>query len=160
MSFDALITGKLRGAVTVKAASNGNPYARWTMGINDKNGASLLASCISFHASVIDVVQALADGDSVAVSGECAINQWDGRDGQKRTGLDVQVHIAMSAYHLGRKRKAMGDDQPQHDKRQPAGTPAALARSKGTATRPDDSAARAFGYTGSKGLDDGEPLDF
>ena len=104
MSFDVLLQGKLRGTVTVKTSSNGNPYATFKLGTTDKKGESLLVSCIAFSASAIEVVLRLTDGDSITVSGEAAISTWAGKDGTQRHGLDVTAHAAMTAYHAGRKR--------------------------------------------------------
>lgn len=104
MSFDVLLAGKLRGAVTVKTASNGNTYATFKLGLTDKKGDGLLASCISFSASAVAAIERLNDGDSIAVSGEAAITTWEARDGSIRTGLDVTVAAVMTAYHTARKR--------------------------------------------------------
>lgn len=104
--IDVLISGRLRGAPSVRTAANGNPFALFRVSAADRAGESLVCSCITFHAPVIEAVQRLADGDSVAVSGEAGIRTWDGSDGTPRHGLDVTVHGVLTAYHAGRKRKA------------------------------------------------------
>lgn len=104
--IDALIAGRLRGAVTVRQSGNGNPFATWRVAAAGKDGESLLCSCITFSQKAIAAMQALDDGDSVAVSGEASISVWaDAQKGQCH-GLNVQVFAVMTAYHLGRKRKA------------------------------------------------------
>jgi single-stranded DNA-binding protein len=103
--IDALVSGRLRGAVTVKASKNGNPFASFRLATTDKNGDSVLCSCIAFSASVIDAAQRLSDGDSIAVTGEAAISTWTGNDGTPRHGLDLVAHGVLTAYHVGRKRK-------------------------------------------------------
>jgi hypothetical protein len=35
---------------------------------------------------------------------------WNDGGGVARTGLDVTVHGVLTAYHMGRKRKAIADD--------------------------------------------------
>ena len=104
MSIDAVISGRIRGPVTVKTAVNGNTYAQFRLSAADKNGESLLCGCIAFTDSAIDAVKRLADGDAVAIAGEVAISAWRGKDGIERHGLDVLVHGAVSPYHAGRKR--------------------------------------------------------
>lgn len=104
MSFDVLLIGKLRGDLTQCTASNGNLYGRFKLGVIDKKGESLLASCITFSPAALALVARLDDGDSVAVSGEAAIATWETRDGVMRAGLDVTVAAAMTAYHTARKR--------------------------------------------------------
>lgn len=112
--IDALISGRIRGAVTVRTSKNGKPFASWRIATTDKNGDGVLCSCIAFSTTAIDAVQRLSDGDSLAVSGEAAINARQGNDGLQRQGLDVLAHAVLTAYHLGRKRK--GSEPPQDDR--------------------------------------------
>lgn len=113
--IDALISGRMRGALSVRTSATGKPFALWRMATTDKNGDGVLCSCIAFSQTAIDGAQRLSDGDSIAVSGEVAISVWKGSDGTQRHGLDVLVHGVLTAYHLGRKRKAsepaQGDDE-------------------------------------------------
>lgn len=102
--IDVLISGRLRGAPSLRTAANGKPFALFRVSAPNRDGESLLCSCITFHASAIEAVRRLGDGDSVAVSGEAGIRTWDGSDGTPRHGLDVTVHGVLSAYHAGRKR--------------------------------------------------------
>lgn len=104
--IDALIAGRLRGAVTVRQSSNGKPFATWRISAPDKTGESLLCSCVSFSETAISAVQALSDGDAVAVTGEASISQWTDSQNERRHGLDFRVYAVLTAYHLGRKRKA------------------------------------------------------
>jgi len=108
--IDVLIQGRLRGAAAVKTTKTGNPFATFKLAASDKTGESVLCSCIAFSATVVETVQRLGDGDSIAVSGEAAISSWQGRDGSARHGLDVTVHAVLTAYHAGRKRA----DKPKH----------------------------------------------
>lgn len=103
--IDALISGRLRGAPSVRLSNAGKRFATWRMSAHDRNGDSVLCACIAFSATAIDAVERLGDGDAIAVTGELSINEWTGPDGTKRHGLDVLVHGLLSAYHLGRKRQ-------------------------------------------------------
>ncbi len=111
--IDALIAGRLRSAPQFKTAANGSPFVSFRMSATDRSGASLLCSCIAFSDTARTAVQALEDGDSVAVCGEAAVKTWSGNDGAQRLGLDVLVHGVLTAYHLGRKRRA--SEPPQDD---------------------------------------------
>lgn len=106
--IDVLIAGKLRGTPTVRTSANGNPFATFKLAAADKTGESLLCGCIAFSTSVIQAVEKLTDGDSIAVTGEAAISAWLGGDGMERRGLDVAVYGVLTAYHIGRKRRATG----------------------------------------------------
>lgn len=113
--IDALISGRMRGTLSMRTTTTGKPFALWRISTTDKNGAGVQCSCIAFSQTAIDAAQRLSDGDSIAVSGEAAISTWQGNDGTQRHGLDVTVHGVLTAYHLGRKRKASepteGDDE-------------------------------------------------
>lgn len=104
--IDSLIAGRLRGAPQFKTAANGSPFVSFRLSATDRSGASLLCSCIVFSDTARAAVQALEDGDSVAVSGEATVKTWAGNNGAQRLGLDVLVHGVLTAYHLGRKRKS------------------------------------------------------
>lgn len=106
--FDALLSGRLRGVATLRTAANGSLYATFRLGVPSKTGESLLCSCVAFSKTVIEAVQSLDDGDSIAVSGEAAISTWSDRGGAARHGLEVTAHAVLTAYHVGRKRKATG----------------------------------------------------
>ena len=112
MSIDVLISGRLRGAPTLRKAANGSPYLLFRVAAVDKAGDSLLCGCIAFADGVIATVQALGEGDSIAVTGEASISTWGGSGGAERYGLDVTAHGVLTAYHVGRKRKANTDEAP------------------------------------------------
>lgn len=108
--IDVLLSGRLRGMPKLRTATNGTPFATFLISAPDKTGENLLCSCISFSASAIEAVQRMADGDSIAVSGEAALNEWQGQDNTTRRGLDVTVYGVLTAYHLSRKRKGADSD--------------------------------------------------
>ena len=109
MSADVLISGRLRGTPILRSASNGSPYLLFRVAAVDKTGESLLCGCIAFSDTVIRAVQALGEGDSIAVTGEACISTWDS-GGTLCHGLDVTAHGVLTAYHVGRKRKASDSD--------------------------------------------------
>ena len=111
--IDALLSGRLRGAVTPRNMGTSKPSAVWRMATIDKNGDSLLCSCIAFSWTAVESALRLIDGDSIAVGGEAAVNTRQSGDGAPRLGLDLLVHGVLIAYHLGRKRK--GSDPGQEE---------------------------------------------
>jgi single-stranded DNA-binding protein len=111
--IDALISGRLRGAPSLRTSANGASFALFRVGAFDKTGEGVLCSCITFSATAIEAVQRLSDGDSIAVSGEVAISTWNASDGSPRHGLDVTAHQVLTAYAVTRKRKAT--DTPPAD---------------------------------------------
>jgi hypothetical protein len=80
--IDALIAGRLRGAVAVRQSTNGNTFATWRIAAAGKDGESLLCSCITFSQKAIAAMQALSEGDSVALSGDGVLTVTDTKTGQ------------------------------------------------------------------------------
>ena len=131
--FDVLLSGKLRGTPDVRSSKNGNPFATFRLNVpTGKDGGYTQASCIAFSTSVIEAMQALTEGDSVAVNGEAVIKTWEGKHGI-RTGLDVTVHGVLTAYHLGRKREAVTTASQSHGR---SGAGAGAGHGQDQPTRP------------------------
>lgn len=115
-----LLSGKLRGTPEVRQSRKARPFVTFRLNVPTGTvGGYTLASCISFSQTVVDVVSALIEGDSLSVNGEAALKSWEGQTGTN-TGLDVTVHGVLTAYHLGRKRDAMAQAQASHQKRHAA----------------------------------------
>jgi single-stranded DNA-binding protein len=66
-------------------------------------------NCIAFAAPAVEALLALADGDSVAVSGELTPKAWLDKSGEARPSLDLVAHAILTAYHVTRKRQAVND---------------------------------------------------
>lgn len=113
--IDALISGRLRGSPSIRKANNGSTFTTFRLAAMDRNGDSVLCSCIAFNAGAQSAISAMGDGDSVSVSGEATLSSWPGSDGVSRQGLEVLVHNVMTAYHVGRKRKAGAADGVGHE---------------------------------------------
>lgn len=105
--IDVLLSGRLRGAPAHRKAANGSTFTTFRLAATDRHGERVLCNCVAFSPAVQGAVAALADGDSLAVSGEGALTTWQGRDGAAQMGLDVVAHGVLSAYHCGRKRDAV-----------------------------------------------------
>lgn len=56
---------------------------------------------------------ALAEGDSVALSGSLTPKTWTDKEGNTRPALDLVAHQVLTAYAVTRKRNAMGQAQQQ-----------------------------------------------
>lgn len=140
--IDALIAGKLYGQPTERTSKAGKPFAVAKVRAAGGDGESLFVNVIAFDAAPCTALLALADGDSVAMSGALTPKVWTDKEGNARPALDLVVHQVLTAYHVTRKRDAM---------RQNATAPA-HGRSK-------DEAWRARAPQDRSGLDDGA-MDF
>lgn len=73
---------------------------------------SLFVNVIAFDSAPVAALLALGDGDSVALAGSLTPKAWTDRDGNTRPSLDMVAHQVLTAYHVGKKRKAMQQDTP------------------------------------------------
>jgi single-stranded DNA-binding protein len=118
--FDVLLSGRLRGTPEVRTSRNGNPFATFRLNVpTGKDGSYTQASCICFSQTAIELMSALTDGDSVAVTGEAVIKTWEGKNGIA-TGLDVTVHTALTAYQVKKKRGAGAGDKASAEPDEPS----------------------------------------
>lgn len=65
---------------------------------------------ISFDADTVAELLALSTGDTVALAGELTPKVWTDKDGNPHPSADLKAHKLLTAYHVTRKRKAMGGE--------------------------------------------------
>ena len=109
--LSVLIEGTLTAEPVRRTSAAGKPYITASIRAGSEGGESVLCSCIAFDVNVADKLAALSAGDPVAVAGHAGLSQWQGRDGEHRTGLKVTVTRAMSLYDAGKRRSAAGNDR-------------------------------------------------
>lgn len=105
--IDALIAGKLYGAPKQRQSKNGDPFTTALVRTAAGNGESLMVSVIAFDAAAQAALQALGEGDSVALAGALTPKVYEARDGGTRPALDMVAHAVLTAYHVKRKRQAV-----------------------------------------------------
>ena len=142
--IDTLIAGKLFGQPAQRTSKTGKPFAVAKVRTAGGDGESTFVSVIAFDAAPCTALLALADGDSVALSGSLSLKTWTDKDGNARPGLDLVAHQVLSSYHVTKKRRAMeqADDPAQQRQRQ------------------QDEAWQARAPHDRSHHGDGEPLDF
>lgn len=105
--IDALVAGKLYGAPVERTSKAGRPFVTGKMRVATGNGESLFVGLVAFSDSAIAALLALADGDGCSVAGTLTASAFLHKDGMPRPALDMVVSHVLSAYSVGRKRKAM-----------------------------------------------------
>lgn len=106
--IDALIAGKLYGAPKQGTGKNANTYTTAKVKVATAAGDMLLCGVIAFDETAQAALLALGDGDSVALSGTLTPKVYQAKDGEYRPGLDLVAHAVLTAYHVKRKRQAVG----------------------------------------------------
>jgi len=116
--LDALITGRLHGKPTQKAAKTGKPFAIAKVRVATGDQA-IFVSVVAFDAAVCNGLLALDEGDSVALAGTLTPTAWLDREGAPRPGMDMVAHALLTAYHVKRKRAAQAEAQQPRQQREP-----------------------------------------
>jgi len=106
MSVTALVSGKLLSDPEQRTGASGKPFTTARVAA-DAEGDSVLCSVIAFGTAAGQLA-ALAKGDTLALTGRCKPKAWSTKDGELKTGLDVVADALLSAYHVKRRRAAMG----------------------------------------------------
>ena len=105
--IDALISGKLQGQAEQRAGSSGKPYTLAKVRAAGSDGESIFVNVIAFSFTAGAALMALRDGDSLALCGSLKVKVWTDRQGVAKPSLDMVAAQVLTAYHVGRKRKAV-----------------------------------------------------
>jgi single-stranded DNA-binding protein len=134
--IEALVSGKLHGQPAQKISKTGKPFvvAKVRAHISD---ADVFVNVIAFSPAACEALLALGEGDAVALAGSLTPKAWTDREGIARPALDLVASQVLTAYHVTRKRKALGRQLPNPSESPPPNRP----------NERDE-------------LDDGRPLDF
>jgi single-stranded DNA-binding protein len=106
--IDGLIGGKLYGKAAQRKSGNGKTYYTVKVRAAAGEGDALFVNVITFSGAVGETLLALDDGDSVSLSGALTPKVWTPPNGEPRPVLDMVAHGVLTAYHVTRKRQAVG----------------------------------------------------
>lgn len=110
--LNVLCTGTLTGdPVKRQGTKSGRDFATGSLRTPTEGGEAVLCSLIAFDQDAVDGLMAHARGDSIAITGRAKMNSWAGRDGTEQHGLAVVVERVMSAYQVGKQRKAAAEPE-------------------------------------------------
>jgi hypothetical protein len=103
--IDALLSGRVYGAPQQRTTKAGKPFATAKLRVTGAEGTTQFVNAIAFAPPAVTALLALADGDSVALSGELNVKTCTDKAGVARPGLDL-----VAAYHASRMRQATKDE--------------------------------------------------
>lgn len=118
--IDGLIGGKLHGKPAQRTGASGKPFVTAKVRTPTADGDALFVNVIAFDKGVCAALLALDKGDSVSLSGVLTPKVWT-HNGDARASLDMVAHVALTAYHVTRKRQAVKDEQKPRQGPGPAG---------------------------------------
>lgn len=105
--IDVLVAGKFVGVAVERTASSGKTFVTSKLRAADSEGEAQFVNVVAFDNSVKSMLLALADGDSVAVSGTMKVGTYEARDKSMRVSINVVATAVLTAYGVKRKREAM-----------------------------------------------------
>jgi len=104
--IDALVSGKLIRDPQLKTSSNGNQCVQFLMSVSTGEADTQIISGIGFDESVVDKVNLLKKGDSLAVVGSLKQTEWTDRvSNELKHGLSITVNQSLSIYDIKKRRK-------------------------------------------------------
>jgi single-stranded DNA-binding protein len=108
--IDALIAGRIYGTPVERTSQSGSRYVVAKVRAPMANGETTFATVIAFNDLAKAALLALAEGDSVAISGELKVSAFADKSGAPKPSLDLVAHSVLTEYHVQRKRKAVSEE--------------------------------------------------
>jgi single-stranded DNA-binding protein len=144
--IEALVSGKVFGVPVQRISKAGRPFVTGKMRIATGNGESAFIGLVAFSDSATAALSALSDGDGCSVAGTLTVGAFMHKDGTPRPALDLVAHLVLTAYHLGRKRKAMlpPDTSQERDEQLPGDEPSNTAPAPHSPREPELNDALPF----------------
>jgi len=113
--IDALVSGKLIRDPQLKTSSNGNQYVQFLMSVSNHGEADTqVISGIGFDESVVDKINLLKKGDSLAVVGSLKQTEWQDRvTNETKHGLSITANQSLSLYDIKKRKPKPAADSPE-----------------------------------------------
>jgi hypothetical protein len=107
--IDAIVSGKLIQAPSLKTGKTGNPYTNFLLSVHIGEDKPVVVSGIAF-AETAEKIARMGKGDALAVVGSLKPSEWiDKATWALKHGLSVTVSNSLSVYEITkRKPKAAG----------------------------------------------------
>jgi len=109
--IDGLVSGRLYGQPAERVDKTGKSFAVAKVLASAGEGGDVFVNVIAFDVAPSTALLALNDGDSVALAGSFTPKVWTDKQGNTRPSVDMVATQVLTAYHVARKRTAMGDEQ-------------------------------------------------
>ena len=105
---DALVSGRLIRDPQIKTSSNGNKYIQFLLSVSAHGEADTqIVSGIGFDESVVDRINLLKKGDSLAIAGALKQTEWqDKATNELKHGLSITANQSLSVYDIKKRRAA------------------------------------------------------
>lgn len=97
--IDGLVAGRLHGLPGERVDKAGNTFVVAKVIASAADGENLFVNVIVFDKDAAVALKALADGDSVALTGSLTPRVWTDKQGNHRPSLDMVASRVVTTYH-------------------------------------------------------------
>jgi len=104
-AIEAAFIGRLAQDPELRTSAAGKPWARLSMAVGNGDDTQWV-SVLTFGEIAEQLCAAMHKGDKLYVEGTLRLNEWTGREGEKRTGLSVAAWKAEKLGAIGRSKTA------------------------------------------------------
>ena len=108
VTIACLVSGRLLGKPVERTSKAGRQFATAKLRVAIADGESLFVGVVAFSSHVIQALLALDPDDNMALSGTLKAGAYADKDGTPRPSLDIVASQILTAYAVGKKRKAVG----------------------------------------------------
>ncbi len=102
--IDGLVAGRLYGAAERRLDKANKPFVVCKVRAASADGEMLFVNVIAFDEGTAALLLALADGESVALSGSLTPRVWTDKQGNTRPSLDMVAHRVLTARDVPHRR--------------------------------------------------------
>ena len=110
--IDGLIAGRVFGQPAQRTGKSGKPFVVAKLRAAVDGAEAVFVNVLAFADAAQAALLALADGDSVAVTGPLKVGVWQDKTGAHRPSIDLVAHQVLTAYAVTKKRTAMHQSAP------------------------------------------------
>lgn len=113
--IDGLVAGKLYGVAEQRLDKANKPFVVCKVRAVSSDGETLFVNVIAFEEGTATLLMALADGESVALSGSVTPRVWIDKQGNTRPSLDMVAHRALTAHDVQHRRNLLQSTGLAHE---------------------------------------------
>ena len=113
--MDGLIAGRLYGTPEQRISKTGKPFMVARMRAECGDGENLFVNVIAFDAAPCAALEALHEGDAIAIAGPITPKVWTDKQGMVHPALDAIAHQVLTAYHVEHKQRQVVDGAYERD---------------------------------------------
>lgn len=114
--IDALIAGRVYGQPSERTGKTGKRFVVAKLRAAVDGSDTVFINVVAFADSAQSALLALGDGDYAAVTGPLKIGVWQDKEGNHRPSLDLVAHQVLTSYNVAKKRAAVQQSTPAHQR--------------------------------------------